>query len=153
MALKPKVTGRILEVLYVEDNMGDVTLLKKVVKQAGFPMHLTAVGDGEEAFQFLKREGRYVQSLKPDVVLLDLNLPQKDGMTILVEMRQNPEWKNLPVIILTNSESDLDRDWANRLQASHFVVKPEDLGHYGDLVKYLKEFWMKSFKVHRPSST
>ncbi len=149
MALRPKVAGRILEVLHIEDNLGDVVLLKKAVKEAGFPMHLSTVGDWEEALMFLGRQGRYTQSPKPDVLLLDLNLPKKDGMTILVEIRQNPDWKSLPVIILTSSESDLDRDWADRLNVSHFVTKPMDPNQYGELLRHLKEFWIKSFRTHR----
>ncbi|SRR5579871_3948660 len=149
MALKPKITGRILEILHVEDNLGDVVLLKQVLKQAGFPLHLNTVGDWEEALLFLKGEGRFASRPKPDVLLLDLNLPKKDGMTILVEMRQNPEWRELPVIIFTSSESDLDRAWADRLNVSHFVTKPMDPDQYGELVKYLKEFWIKSFRNHR----
>lgn len=149
MALKPRIVGRILEVLHIEDNLGDVVLLKKAVKEAGFPMRLNTVGDWEEALMFLDKQGRYAQSPKPDVLLLDLNLPKKDGMTILVEIRQNPDWKSLPVIILTSSESDLDRAWADRLQVSHFVTKPMDPDQYGELMKYLKEFWIKSFRSHR----
>ncbi len=151
MALKPKVAGRILEVLHVEDNLGDVVLLKKAVKDAGFPMHLNTVGDWDEALQFLNRQGRYASSPPPDVLLLDLNLPKKDGMTVLVELRQNPAWKSLPVVILTSSDSDLDRDWAVRLNVSHFVTKPMDPDQYGELMKYLKEFWVKSFGTRRTS--
>lgn len=152
MALKPKITGRVLEVLHVEDNMGDVVLLKKAAKAAGFPMHLNSVGDWDEALLFLGGQGRFAGSPVPDVLLLDLNLPKKDGMTVLVEMRQNPQWRALPVIILTSSESDLDRDWAERLNVSHFVTKPMEPDQYGELMKYLKEFWIKSFsRSHRSS--
>jgi CheY-like chemotaxis protein len=149
MVLKPKVAGHILEVLHIEDNLGDVVLLKKAVKEAGFPVHLHSVDSWEKALVILNRQGQYSQGPKPDVILLDLNLPKKDGMTILVEMRQNGDWKHLPVIILTSSESDLDREWADRLQVSHFVTKPMDPDQYGELLKYLKEFWIKSFRSQR----
>ncbi len=149
MSLKPKVAGRILEVLYIEDNVGDVVLLKKAVKEAGFPLRLHTAGDWDEGLLFLNRQGRYAQSPRPDVLLLDLNLPKKDGMTILIEIRQNPDWRDLPVVILTSSESDLDRDWADRLKVSHFVTKPMEPDQYGEVLKHLKEFWVKSFRVHR----
>jgi len=149
MALKPKIVGRILEVLHIEDNLGDVVLLKKAAKAAGFPLHLNAVGDWDDALLFLNGQGRFANSPKPDVLLLDLNLPKKDGMTILVELRQDPRWRDLPVIILTSSESDLDRDWADRLNVSHFVTKPMDPDQYGEVMAYLKEFWIKSFRSHR----
>ena len=149
MAIKPKIMGRILEVLHVEDNLGDVVLLKKAVKEAGFPMRLNTVGDWDEALLFLNQQGRYAQSPRPDVLLLDLNLPKKDGMTVLVELRQNVNWQVLPVIILTSSESDLDREWADRLKVSHFVTKPMDPDQYGELMKHLKEFWIKSFRTRR----
>jgi chemotaxis family two-component system response regulator Rcp1 len=151
MAIKMKITGRILEVLHVEDNPGDVFLLKQVLKGAGFPVRLNTVSDGEEAIAFLKQQAPYAQSPKPDVILLDLKLPRKDGLTVLAEIKKNPDWQNKPVIILSSSDSDLDMGWATRLNASHYVVKPMDPDQYGELVKYLREYWMKSFRNRRPT--
>lgn len=149
MAIKIKIAGRAIEILHVEDNPGDVLLLKQVLKKAGFPNRLNAVQDGEQAIAFLKQQGPYAQSPKPDVILLDLKLPRKDGLTVLTEIRQNQSWQNIPVIILTNSESDLDMNWATRLNATQYVVKPMDLDHYTDLVKHLRDYWIKTFRNHK----
>ncbi len=149
--MKTKIAGRAIEVLHVEDNLGDATLLKQVVKTAGFPMHLHAVPNGEEAIAFLKQENPHSSAPRPDVILLDLKLPRKSGMTVLTEIRQNSQWANLPVIVLTNSESDLDMDWATRLNAKSYMVKPMELQEFGKLVDMLREIWIKTFQKHRPS--
>jgi len=144
---KAKISGRILEVLHVEDNPGDAVLLKQVLKAAGFPVRSNNVGDGESALLYLRQVAPYAQSPKPDVILLDLKLPKKDGLTVLTEIRQNPEWQAIPVIILTSSDSDLDMSWSTRLNATHYVIKPMEPDQFGELVKYLREYWMKSFQT------
>src|SRR5260221_11782076 len=143
MKTKIKIAGRALEVLHVEDNLGDATILKEVVKRAGFPARLNRVADGEEALDFLGQRGPHFQAPKPDVILLDLKLPNKDGLTVLAEIKQNPSWQSLPVIVLTNSDSDLDLSWAQRFNASHYVVKPMELNQFGVLVKHLRDYWIK----------
>jgi two-component system, chemotaxis family, response regulator Rcp1 len=151
MAIRTKIVGRAIEILHVEDNPGDVSLLKQVLKKAGFPNRLNSVQDGEQAIAFLDHKGTYTQSPRPDVILLDLKLPRKDGLTVLTEIRQNASWQTIPVIILTSSESDLDMNWASRLNATHYVVKPMDLDHYTDLVKHLRDYWIKTFR-NRPKN-
>jgi|SRR5579872_2152971 len=146
MISKIKIAGRTLEVLHVEDNPGDATLLKEVLKKAGFPVRLSQVVDGEEAFNFLGRRGRYFSAPKPDVILLDIKLPKKDGLTVLDEIKKNPAWQSLPVIILTGSESDLDISWAQRFGVDHYVVKPTELDQFGVLVKLLRDYWVKTFQ-------
>lgn len=146
MSLKIKVAGRALELLHVEDNPGDAVLIKQAVRKAGFPIHLATVEDGEEALLFLRREGSYFQSPRPDVVLLDLKLPRKDGLSVLTEIRQSPDLSNMPVLIFTNSESDLDMSWAKRCNATQYIVKPMEPEHYGDLMKNLRDYWIKTFR-------
>lgn len=146
MALKTKVAGRILKVLHVEDNPGDAALLKEVLKRAGFPVKVESVETGEEALQIVGQEGRHALAPRPDVVLLDLKLPRKDGLTILTEMRQKPHGHHLPIIILTSSDSERNIDWSNRLRADHYVIKPLELSEYSGLVKLLRDYWLKSFR-------
>jgi CheY-like chemotaxis protein len=104
--------------------------------------------DGEQALQFLKKEKNYSRAPKPDVILLDLKLPGKDGLTVLNEIRQNDSLTNIHVIILTGSESELDMNWASRLNVHHYLVKPYDLDGFGELIKLLREIWMKTFRRH-----
>jgi chemotaxis family two-component system response regulator Rcp1 len=146
MISRIKIAGRTLEVLHVEDNPGDAVILKEVLKRAGFPARLNRVADGEEAFAFLSRRAPHFSAPVPDVVLLDLKLPKKDGLTVLNEIRQNPTWQFLPVIILTNSDSDLDLTWAQRYKVDHYVVKPSELDQFGVLVKLLRDYWVKTFQ-------
>lgn len=151
MINRTRVAGRVLEVLQIEDNKADTALLKQVLKGAGFPVHLSSVENGEEAMLFLRHQGPYLQSPRPNVVLLDLQLPRKDGLTVLTEIRRVPEWARLPIIVFTSSESDLDKDWSERLRADHYLVKPLELDHYGPLLKLLREYWLKSFR-ERPTA-
>jgi len=141
-----KIAGRIVEILYVEDNEGDSRLLKQVLKKAGFPNRLSVVSTGEAALDFLNRKSAHLEAPRPDVILLDLHLPGKDGLTVLNEIRQSDLFKNIPVIVLTSSESDLDQNWATRLNANHYLVKPFELEGYAELIKLLKELWFKTFK-------
>ena len=151
MIPKTRVVGRVLEVLQIEDNKADTALLKQVLKEAGFPVHLHCVENGEDAFAYLNRQGPYLQSPRPNVILLDLQLPKKDGLTILADIRRQPEWSRLPIVIFTSSEGDLDKEWAGRLKADHYLVKPLELEHYGPLLKVLRDYWLKSFR-ERPTA-
>jgi chemotaxis family two-component system response regulator Rcp1 len=150
MAPGIKIVGRFLEILQVEDNDGDARLLKQALKKAGFPSRLNSVSTGEAALDFLNKKNIYSAATRPDVILLDLKLPGKDGLTLLNEIRQSPDFKNIPVIVLTSSESDLDQDWATRLNANHYLVKPFDFEGFAELIKILREQWMKTFRKRRP---
>ena len=150
MSLKIKIAGRALEVLHVEDNEGDVAILKQVVKKAGFPVHLTSLQHGEQALAYLQQEGLYFQAPRPDVVLLDLKLPGKDGLTVLTEIRQNPALKEIPVLILTSSDSSLDMSWAQRCNATQYIIKPADLDQFSGLMGHLQGYWIKTFRYRLP---
>ncbi len=148
MSLGLKIRGKVIEILHVEDNESDAGLLKQVLKKAGFPNHLNVVTDGEQALAFLKKEKTYAQAPKPDVILLDLKLPKKDGLSVLNEIRQNPEHEHTPIIILTGSDNELNADWAFRLHANHYLVKPYDLDGFKELLGLLRDVWMKTFRKH-----
>jgi two-component system, chemotaxis family, response regulator Rcp1 len=143
-----KIAGRAIEILHVEDSVGDANLLKQVLKKAGFPNKLNSVTDGEQALQFLKKEQKYSTAPRPDVILLDLKLPGKDGLTVLNEIHQNDSFAHIPIIILTGSESELDMNWASRLNVSHYIVKPFELTGFDELIKLLRAIWMKTFRKH-----
>src|SRR5271155_3118958 len=106
MSLNLRITGRAIEILHVEDNPADANLLKQVLKKAGFPNHLYVVPDGETALAFVKKEKKHEEAPTPDVILLDLKLPKKDGLSVLNEIRQDPAHQNIPVIVLTGSDSE-----------------------------------------------
>ena len=150
MAPGIRITGRFLEILQVEDNEGDTLLLKQALKKAGFPSRLHSVPSGEAALDFLNQKAPYAPSPRPDVILLDLKLPGKDGLTVLNEIRQSSDFKNITVIILTSSESDLDQDWASRLNANHYLLKPYDFEGFAELIQLLRDKWMKTFRKRRP---
>jgi CheY-like chemotaxis protein len=145
-----KITGRAIEILHVEDNFGDASIMKQVLKKAGFSHRLTSVNTGEAALDFLNRRNIFSTASQPDVVLLDLKLPGKDGLAVLNEIRQNPILENIPVIILTGSESDSDMGWATRLKANHYVIKPLEIEGYRELTDILRKIWLKTF--HKQSS-
>jgi CheY-like chemotaxis protein len=150
MAPGVKIAGRFLEILQVEDNDGDARLLKQALKKAGFPNRLYSVASGEAAFDFLNQKAVYSTAPRPDVILLDLKLPGKDGLTVLNEIRQSEAFKSIPVIVLTSSESDLDQDWASRLNANHYLEKPYDFEGFAPLIQLLRELWFKTFRKRKP---
>ncbi len=137
MSLKLKVKGRALEVLQVEDNPADTILLKQILKKA-------------EALSYLRQEGRYLGAPRPDVVLLDLGLPGKNGLTILTEIRQDPAFRDIPVLIFTSSESFLDMSWAQRCNATQYLVKPDNLEQFDGLLGFLQGYWIKTFHYRLP---
>jgi len=142
---KKRIVGRAIEILHVEDNREDTVLMKEIFKHAGFPHNISVVKDGEEAISFLTQHGPYSESPRPDVILLDLKLPKKDGWTVLKEIRQDEKLASIPVFILTHSEDELNREWAQRFTNSFYFVKPLDLEPFKVLVDPLRKIWMKTF--------
>jgi len=116
--------GHAFEILLVEDNPGDVMLTQEAFDECLLPHRLSVVGDGEEALQFLRQAGKYTDAPHPDLVLLDLNLPRKDGRELLAEVKNDPELRHIPVIVLSTSESDQDVARAYRLHANCYLTKP-----------------------------
>jgi two-component system response regulator len=140
--------GRIcLQVLLVEDDPGDVRLVQEAVQDSGAPIQLSTVGDGVEAMAYLRREGRYGQAGRPDLVLLDLKMPKKGGLEVLAEIKQDQELKRIPVFILTTSDAPGDIHLAYNLQASCYITKPEDLDEYRDVIDSIMEFCLKLMRL------
>ena len=130
-----------IEILLVEDNPADVRLTQEALKEEKLHINLTVVNDGVEALEFLRSEGRYANAVRPNLVLLDLNLPRKSGREVLKEIKNDPQLKAIPVIILTMSEAEKDILESYSLQANCYIVKPLDLNQFSKVVKSIEDFW------------
>lgn len=130
-----------IEILLVEDNPGDARLAQEAIREAKWDNHLNWVHDGTEAIDFLRRQGRYVSAPRPDLILLDLNLPRKDGREVLAEIKADEALRRIPVIVLSTSDADEDVVRAYKLRANSYISKPVQLSDYVRIVKSLREFW------------
>src|SRR5918992_2845526 len=130
-----------IQVLLVEDNPGDVRLTKEALKEGKLLNQLTVVGDGVEALSFLRKEGKYADAIKPELILLDLNLPKKDGREVLAEIKADPNLRRIPVVVLTTSGAEQDILESYNLHANCYVKKPVDLDAFIDVVRSIDSFW------------
>ncbi len=130
-----------VEILLVEDNPGDVRLTREALKEAKVINHLTVLKDGVEALAFLRREGQYATAPRPHLILLDLNLPKKDGREVLAEIKDDEELKRIPVVVLTTSQDEQDVLKTYDLHANCYVTKPVDLNQFITVVKSIEDFW------------
>ncbi len=136
-----------IKVLLVEDSLADATLIQEILTEENVDVELTVVRDGCEAMDFLLADGKYVDTaFRPDLVILDLNMPKKDGRTLLGEMKSLPKLKTIPVLILTTSSAEEDIFQGYNLNASCYLVKPIDLSQFTKLVQYIENFWFNSVK-------
>jgi two-component system response regulator len=141
------------EVLLVEDSPGDVRLTREAFKDAKVHINLNVASDGAEAMDFLNRKGKHSDVPRPDLILLDLNLPKKDGREVLDEIKQSPVLKSIPVVILTTSASDEDILRSYRLHANCYITKPVGLDGFLEVVKSIDTFWLSVVKLpHEPRS-
>jgi chemotaxis family two-component system response regulator Rcp1 len=136
-----------IEVLLVEDSPGDVRLTREAFKDAKVLINLSVASDGVEAMAFLKREGAHAEAPRPDLILLDLNLPKKDGREVLEEIKQNPELMSIPVVILTTSASEEDVLRSYRLHANCYITKPVGLEGFLKVVNSIDNFWLSVVKL------
>jgi chemotaxis family two-component system response regulator Rcp1 len=142
-----KFPGRSIELLLVEDNPGDVRLTREALRENNSVNNLSVAPDGLEAMAFLRRQGTYTSSPRPDLILLDLNLPKKDGREVLAEIKTDEDLKRIPVVILTTSQASTDIHKAYDLQANCFVTKPVDFDEFMNVVKSIEEFWLAVAKL------
>ncbi len=136
-----------IEILLVEDNPGDVRLTKEALKEGKILNNLNVVTDGVEAVAFLRREGNYASAPRPELILLDLNLPKKDGREVLAEIKSDPSLKLIPVVILTSSAAEQDIVKSYNLHANCYVTKPVDLDQFIEVVKSIENFWLAVVKL------
>lgn len=138
---------RPIEILLVEDNPGDVRLTQEMLKGSKILNRLSAVGDGEEAMAFLLRQGEYAEAPRPDLILLDLNLPRKDGGEVLAQIKTDARLKRIPVVVLTSSDAEQDILRSYDLHANCYVTKPVDLEQFIKVIKIIEEFWLTIVKL------
>jgi len=142
-----KNIGKPVDILLVEDNPGDVRLTKEALRDAKVRNKIFVAKDGVEAMEFLRREGSFTDMQIPDLILLDLNLPRKDGREVLAEIKNDPELKHIPVVILTSSKADEDILKAYNLHANCYITKPVDLNGFVEIMHSMKEFWFTIVKL------
>jgi chemotaxis family two-component system response regulator Rcp1 len=138
-----------IAVLLVEDSPGDVRLTREAFKDAKVLINLHVASDGVEAMAFLAREGKHADAPRPDLILLDLNLPKKDGREVLSELKESPTLKSIPVVILTTSASEADIHGSYQHHANCYITKPVDLDGFLKVVKSIDSFWLSVVKLPR----
>jgi len=136
-----------IEVLLIEDSPADVRLTREALKEEKMRINLHVAADGVEAMQFLRRQGKFAQAVQPDLILLDLNLPKKDGREVLKEIKTDESLKKIPVVILTMSKAEEDVLKTYDLHANCYITKPLDLNQFSKVVKSIQEFWMTIVKL------
>lgn len=143
----PKSSSKVLNILLVEDNEGDIRLTKEALKESNFESELNVVKDGVEALSYLNKEGEYHNKSLPDLILLDLNLPKKNGIEVLESIKMSEDLKSIPIIILTTSSSNSDILKTYNLYANCFITKPVDFDDFIYIVKCIEEFWIDVVKL------
>ncbi len=140
-AIKPS------HILSVEDNPGDVRLIVEALKEAKIRSHLSVVEDGIEAMAFLNQEGKYSKAPRPDLILLDLNLPKKNGREVLADIKQDQDLCVIPVVILTSSKAEQDVVQSYKLHANCYITKPVELDQFLNVIKNISEFWLATVRL------
>ena len=139
--------GKPIEILMVEDNPGDVRLTKEALKDGKVRNSINVVTDGEEALSYLHKEGKYINSPRPDLILLDLNLPKKDGRDVLKEIKSSETFRRIPVVILTTSKAEEDIFKAYDSYANCYITKPVDLDQFINVARKIEDFWLTIVKL------
>lgn len=140
-------SGRPAEFLLIEDNPGDVRLTREALAESKLRNNLNVVSDGMEALAFLRRQGKYADAPRPDVILLDLNLPKKDGREVLAEIKSDPELKRIPVVVISSSEAEADILRSYDLHVNCYVTKPVNLDQFIKVVQSVESFWLTIVKL------
>lgn len=138
--------GKPIEILLVEDNPGDVELRLEALKEAKVPNNVTVVMDGLDAMDLLLKQGKYLNATSPDLIFLDLNLPRKNGCEILIEIKETPSLKMIPVIIMTTSKDELDISRAYDAHANCYITKPIDFDKFFEIFKSIENLWFNFVK-------
>ena len=143
--------GRPIEILLVEDNPGDVRLTVEGLNEGKVRNNLHVARDGVEALAFLRRQAQFADAVRPDLILLDLNLPRKDGREVLAEIKSDADLKTIPVVVLTTSRAEQDVLNSYQLQANCYITKPVDLEQFITVVKSIEDFWLTIVTLPRQS--
>jgi len=145
--MTPKPAGQPIEVLLVEDDPGDVLLIREAFDFNKVHNNLHVVNDGEQALQYLRREGDHAAALRPDLILLDLNLPRKDGREVLAEVKSDERLRAIPVVVLTTSEAEEDVLKSYQLHANAYVTKPVDFERFVSIVRQIDDFFVSVVRL------
>jgi CheY-like chemotaxis protein len=145
--MMPKLPGQPIEVLLVEDDPGDVLLIREAFEFNKVHNNLNVVSDGEQALSYLRREGEWSEALRPDLVLLDLNLPRKDGREVLAEVKGDPSLRAIPIVVLTTSEAEEDVLKSYELHANAYVTKPVDFERFVSIVRQIDDFFVSVVRL------
>jgi len=138
-----------IEILLVEDNPGDVRLTQEVLNDGKVRNNMSVVKDGMDAVSFLQQTGEYADAPRPDIILLDLNLPKKDGREVLADIKADFDLKNIPVVVLTTSSAEQDVFKAYNLHANCYITKPVDLDQFIRVIRSIEDFWLTIVKLPR----
>jgi CheY-like chemotaxis protein len=130
------------DLLLVEDNPGDVRLTQEALRETTIPVHLNVATDGVEAVDFLYRRGKYRDAPRPELILLDLNLPRKSGREVLSEIKADPSLRSIPVVVMTTSTAEQDINKAYSLNANCYITKPLDLDQFLSVIRSIEDFWL-----------
>ncbi len=141
------LNGRPVEILLVEDNEGDVGLVEEVFEEGRINNNLSVAEDGEEAMMFLRKEGQFANATRPDLILLDLNLPGKDGREVLKEVKEDDNLKKIPIVVLTTSKAEEDILKSYDLHANSYITKPVDFDQFINVIKSIESFWLEVVKL------
>lgn len=136
-----------IDILLVEDSAADVRLTREALRNTKVINRLTVANDGVQALSMLRNQGQYADLPRPDLILLDLNLPRKDGRTVLAEIKQDPDLKRIPVVVVTSSAAEEDVVRSYDLHANCYVTKPLELGNFVEVVKGIEDFWVGIVKL------
>jgi len=147
MEMTPQNLIKPIEILLVEDNPADARLTLETLKEEKLNNKLNVVKDGVEALAYLRQEGEFTNAVRPDLILLDLNLPRKDGREVLSEIKNNPKLKTIPIVVLTVSEAEKDIFAAYNLHANCYISKPLDLCQFSKVVRAIQDFWLTIVKL------
>jgi chemotaxis family two-component system response regulator Rcp1 len=139
--------GKPIKILLVEDNPADVRLTTEALKEGKVLNNMSVANDGVEALAFLRQEGKHANAPRPDIILLDLNLPKKDGRGVLAEIKDDPHLKRIPVVVLTTSKAEEDILRTYDLHANCYITKPVDLDQFMAVVKAIEYFWLTIVKL------
>ncbi len=145
--MQKNIRAKPANILLVEDNPGDVRLTVEIFTEGKVINSLAVVSDGVEAMEFMRRQGRHSRAMRPDLVLLDLNLPRKDGRTVLAEMKADPDLRRIPVVILTTSQAESDILKSYESHANCYISKPVALEEFIDVVRQIEGFWLTIVKL------
>ena len=148
--MEPRGRPKPVEILLAEDSQADIRLTREALKRGRLATNLSVALDGEEAVAFLRRKGKYAAAARPDLILLDLNMPRKDGREVLAEIKADPDLQCIPVVVFSTSDSQEDVARSYRLRANCYVAKPVEIQDFMEAVRSIEDFWLRLVKLPPP---